>query len=93
MPQPQRHDGSRALPIVPGHAYARYLVVRQENLWFIRFNAQEFGPYKTDREAMMFAIDAAEKLGKKGEETQVLLVGEDGNAMAVWTYGQHPYRC
>ena len=27
------------------------------------------------------------------EETQVLLIGQCGKAMAVWTYGQYPYRC
>jgi len=95
MPRPQLHDETLALPVVPSQPRARYLVVRQEDLWFIQFDDEEFGPYKTDREAMLFAIDAAQKLGEQGEETQVaqvLLKGTNGNTLAVWTRGQHPYR-
>ena len=93
MPRPQLHDETPALPIVSGEPRARYLVVRREGLWFIKFDGKEYGPYKTDREAMLFAIDAAQKLGEQSEETQVLLMGENGTALSVWTYGQHPYRC
>jgi len=39
---------------------------------------------------MLFAIDAAQKLGERGEETQVLLTDENRNPLKVWTYGQHP---
>ena len=92
MPRPQLHDETKVRPIVPGQPRARYLVERQEDLWFIQFDDEEFGPYKTDREAMLFAIDAAQKLGEQGEETQVLLKGIGGNTLAVWTHGQHPYR-
>ena len=56
---------------VPGRAHTRYLVVRQEECWFITFNGEEFGPYRSEREAMLFAIDAAQKLGEQGEDTQV----------------------
>jgi hypothetical protein len=93
MPRPRLPNDSQTPPIVPSHACSRYLVVRQENLWFIKFDVEKYGPYKTEREAMLFAIDAAQKFGERGEETQVLMVGENGKAMAVWTYGQHPYRC
>ena len=50
----------------------RYFVVRQEDVWFIKFDGEEYGPYQTEREAMLFAIDAANKLGEQGEDTQVL---------------------
>jgi hypothetical protein len=93
MPRPQPGNETQALPIVSGRACTRYLVVRQEDLWFIKFDGEEYGPYKTEREAMLFAIDDAQKLGEQGEETQVLLMGDYGRALAVWTYGQHPYRC
>ena len=92
MPRPQLHDETLAVPVVPGQPRACYLVVRQEDLWFIKFAGEEYGPYKTEREAMLFAIDAAQKLGEQGEETQVLLKGANGNTLAVWTHGQHPYR-
>jgi hypothetical protein len=92
MPRPRLHDETLVPPTGAGQPRARYLVVRQEDLWFIQFDDEEFGPYKTDREAMMFAIDAAQKLGEQGEQTQVLLKGTNGNTLAVWTRGQHPYR-
>src|ERR1700686_4760621 len=93
MLRPRLQDGTLALPVVPGPPRARYFVVRQEDVWFIKFDDEEYGPYKTDREAMLFAIDAAQKLGEQGEETQVLLTGDIGKALVVWSYGQHPYRC
>jgi len=40
---------------------------------------------------MLFAIDAAHKFGESGEDTQVLLMDENGNALATWTHGQDPY--
>jgi hypothetical protein len=93
MPRPRCHDETQTVPITCCHACTRYLVVRQKNLWFIKFDGEEYGPYMTEREAMLFAIDAAQKLGKQGEEMQVLVVSDDGTPLAVWTYGQHPYRC
>ena len=58
---------------------------------FITFNSEEFGPYRSEREAMLFATDAAHKLGELGEETQVFRVDENGAAAPVWTYGIDPY--
>jgi hypothetical protein len=69
----------------------RYLVARREDVWFIAFGGEEYGPYKTEREAKLFAIDAAHKLGDKGEQTEVLVADETGAASSVWIYGQHPY--
>jgi hypothetical protein len=91
MPRPQLHKDTLAPEVVPGHPHTRYLVVRQDDVWFIKFDGEEYGPYKTEREALLFAIDAAHKLGQRGEETQVLLVDENGNARAAWTHGQDPY--
>src|ERR1700676_5687947 len=90
MPRPQLHVETQALPTVRGHSYTRYLVVRQDDLWVIKFDGEEYGPYQTDREAMLFAIDAAQKLGERGEETQVLLTDENRNPLKVWTYGPQP---
>ncbi len=79
---------------VPGHPHTRYLVVRvirQDDVWFIKFDGEEYGPYKTQREAMLFAIDAAHTLGESGEGAEVLLMDERGNALAIWTQGQDRY--
>jgi hypothetical protein len=69
----------------------RYLVLRREDVWFIEFGGEEFGPYKSEREAKLFAIDAAYKLGEKGEESEVLVSDEAGASLPVWIYGQHAY--
>jgi hypothetical protein len=33
----------------------------------IKFDSEEYLPYETEREAMLFAIDAAHTLGESGE--------------------------
>ena len=91
MPRPQLHNDTLAPAVVPGHPHTRYIVVRQHDVWFIKFDGDEYGPYKTDREAMLFAIDAAHNLGDSGEDTQVLLMDENGNLLAAWTQRKDPY--
>jgi hypothetical protein len=91
MPRPQYHDDTLAPAILPGRPHTRYLVVRQDDVWFIKFDGEEYGPYKSEREALLFAIDAAQKLGEQGEEAQVLLIDEGGEAHPAFTYGQDPY--
>jgi hypothetical protein len=88
MPRPQLHHDTLAPAIVPGAAHTRYLVVRQDDDWLIKFDGDEYGPYKSEREAMLFAIDAAQKLGDRGEEARVLLMDGNGNALAAWAQGQ-----
>jgi hypothetical protein len=85
------HRDTLVPAFVPGRPHTRYLVVRQEDVWFIKFDGEEYGPYKTEREAMLFAIDAAHKLGEQGEDTQVLLIDEQGEVQPAWTYGQDSY--
>ncbi len=68
-----------------------YFVLRRQDRWFIAFGDEEFGPYQSEREALLFAIDAAHGLGEKGEETQVLELDERGSTQPVWTYGIDPY--
>ena len=68
-----------------------YLVVRYQDEWVIKFEGEEFGPYKSQSEAMLFAIDAAQKLGEQDDPTEVLVMGEAGEAKPAWTYGQPPY--
>jgi hypothetical protein len=91
MARPQIRDDARVAAFVLGASRTRYLVMRQEDVWFITFNGEDFGPYKTEREAKLFAIDAAFKLGEKGEESEVLVADETGTIAPVWVYGQHPY--
>lgn len=91
MPGTHIHDDARLAAVVLGASRTRYLVMRQEDFWFITFRGEEFGPYHSAREAMLFAIDAAYKLGENGTETQVLRVDENGEATPAWTHGLDPY--
>ena len=51
MPRAQIHDTARVAAFVLGASRTRYLVMRQEDVWFITFNGEEFGPYRSEREA------------------------------------------
>jgi hypothetical protein len=91
MSGPHLYARTHAQPVAPEHHRTRYVVVRQEDVWFILFAGEEFGPYKTEREAMLFAIDAAHLLGEQGEDTQVHVLDENGEARPAWTYRQDPF--
>jgi hypothetical protein len=91
MARPELHHDTLAPAFVPGHPHTRYLVVHQDDVWFIKFDGEEYGPYKSKREVLLFAVDAAQKLGEQGEGTQVLLMDETGEAQPVWTFGQDLY--
>jgi hypothetical protein len=91
MARPQIGDHTRGSTFVPSGPRTRYLVVRQEDVWFIKFDGEEYGPYQSEREAMLFAIEAAHKLGEQGEDTQVLHLQESGEARPAWTYGLDAY--
>jgi hypothetical protein len=90
MPRPHIHDRTPGTG-VPGSPRTRYLVVRQGDVWLIKFDGEEFGPYLSEREALLFAIDAAHKLGEQGEGTQVLRLEENGELKPVWTSGLDAY--
>jgi hypothetical protein len=56
---------------------ARYFVERlkaRNDAWMIKFNDEEYGPYKSQSEAVHFAIEAAEKLNENGEKAQVVII-------------------
>jgi hypothetical protein len=91
MSRPQFHDDTLAPAVVPGYPHTRYLVVGQGDVWLIKFDGEEYRTYKTEREAMRFAIDAAHALGQSGEASQVLSMDASGNIKATWTYAQDPY--
>jgi hypothetical protein len=91
MPRPQLTDQAVARPFFRSRPKICYRVLRREDVWFIQFDGEEFGPYKSDREAMLFAVDAANKLGEQGKETQVLIQDETGDERPAWTFGQDLY--
>ena len=91
MPGTHTENHARNSAFAPPRPRTRYLVVRREDVWFIVFGGEEFGPYKTEREAKLFAIEAAHKLGEKGVESEVLVADEAGAIAPAWIHGQHPY--
>ena len=44
----------------------RYFLVQHDDAWMIKFADEEFGPYKSKAEAMLFAVEAARKLTERG---------------------------
>jgi hypothetical protein len=93
MPGTHTPDHAHVPPYVEQRQRKRYIVARREDVWFIIFGGEEFGPYKTEREAKLFAIEAAHKLGEQGAETEVMVSSDDeaGAVLPVWVYGQHTY--
>jgi hypothetical protein len=92
MPRPHLHHRDTLAPaFVSVGPYTRYLVIRQGEVWLIKFEGEEYGPYNTEREALLFAIDAAHKLAGQGEDTQVLIADESGKPHPAWTHGRDPY--
>jgi hypothetical protein len=65
---------------------ARYFIVHDslQDEWRIKYGEDEYGPYKTRDEAMVFAIDAAKNLGAYGENAEVCLMGENGHFHTEW---------
>lgn len=84
-------DDGQTATFTSGAPLRRYVVARQQDGWFIMFEGDEFGPYQSEREALLFAIDAAHKLAAEGERTQVLRIDEGGDATTAWTHGIDPY--
>jgi hypothetical protein len=88
MSRPRLENQGESLPFVPGVSGRNYVIERRADLWMIKFDGDEFGPYNTEREALLFAIDAAQKLGERGECPQVLVAEEDGQLRPAWTFGE-----
>jgi len=57
---------------------ARYFVEQvtgHKDIWVVKFDEEEYGPYKSQSEAVRFAINAAEKLNEHGEKAQLVIIG------------------
>ena len=68
---------------------ARYFVVRDRNQWLIKYNDKDYGPYLTQAEATLFAVDAARKLSGRGESAAVYCMGENGRFRREWACEQN----
>jgi hypothetical protein len=65
---------------------ARYYVVGDHDVWMIKVKDGEYGPRASRDEAVVFAIDAAQELGRRGESAHVCVVDDDGRFLSKWTY-------
>jgi hypothetical protein len=92
MPELDPYTDALTPAVAPCFSYTRYFVVPQDDQWFIKFEGDEFGPYRTEREALLFAIDAAHKLGAQSQPTQVLVADRAGEPQPAWTFGQNPHQ-
>ena len=72
-------------------ARAVYYVVLHQGEWKISYGGQHFGPYPTQARAIRVAVDAAHDSGKKGNDAQVLVQGQNNQFRTEWTYGHDPY--
>lgn len=91
MPRSELQDCAPMAAIVAGQPVSQYRVLRQEDAWFIKFDGADYGPYQSEREALLFAVDAANKLGEQGKAAEVLVTDETGEIRTFWTFGQDPY--
>ncbi len=68
---------------------AQYFVLRSDDAWQIKFREELFGPYKTENEALLFAIDAAQAIGEREPAApQVLVEAAPDHFITKWTFGQ-----
>ncbi|MCC6888989.1 MAG: hypothetical protein IT536_10685 [Hyphomicrobiales bacterium] len=91
MESPAFRDHASQSPAPAVRAPIHYAIEQRLERWYIRFEGADYGPYLSEREALLFAVEAANKLGGQGAATQVLLTDQNGHCRPVWTFGQDPY--
>jgi len=69
-------------------ADARFYVVEDHDAWMVKFEDGEYGPYTRRDEAIVLAIDAAQKLGMRGECAHVCVLDDDGQFRSKWRYNR-----
>ena len=73
-------------------ARLRYLVERAGTRWRVRLEDHEQGPYATQCEAALAAIEAAQQAGPdEVHGTQVLIQRLDPTYRIIWTFGEDPF--
>jgi hypothetical protein len=72
-------------------AEVRYLVVKRNGAWKIVSGSLQMGPYADRLLAIDAAIELADRSGRDGRDSQVLVRGEDKRLRIEWTYGRDPF--
>jgi hypothetical protein len=65
---------------------SRYYVVGNHEVWVVQFKAREHNRNGNRREAIEFAIGAAQELGMQGECAHVCMLDDDGRLQCKWAY-------
>jgi hypothetical protein len=86
MARPRLEDSPRSRMYIPVPR-ARYEVTFGSDGWLIRYDGEEYGPYLSERQALLFAIEAAHKLGLRGENAEVLATDATGQSRTAWALG------
>jgi hypothetical protein len=67
-----------------------YCVVLHHGEWIVKLlGDMRFGPYKTQKDAILAAIEAAQAAGNEGSHVRVQ--GPDNEFRTEWAYGHDPY--
>jgi hypothetical protein len=74
-----------------GMAEVRYLVVKKCDGWKVVSGSVQTGPFADRVRAIEAAIELADRTGRDGRDSQVLVRGEDRRDRIEWTYGRDPY--
>jgi len=69
---------------------ARYYVLQGDDGWMIRYGDGMFGPYQSRDEALLFAIDAAQHIGRRRRDAKVLVEDVKDHFLTKWSYGEPP---
>ena len=72
---------------------ARYYVVGDHDVWMIKSNGDDHGRWANCGEAVILAIDAAQKLAARGECAHVCVVDDEGRFQPKWTYHRDHRLC
>lgn len=87
----QSHDPPKSEASIAPVDRIEYIVRQNNDDWMIEHAGDRYGPYKNSREAMLFAIDAAHRLGTLGKKTHVKLTDQAGHPLTTWSYGTDRY--
>ena len=69
----------------------QFVVLESDGLWKIWHDGKNYGPYRTQRAAILAAIDAADRTPKSAYEPRVMVQsGLRGKVYVEWTCGE-PY--
>jgi hypothetical protein len=80
-----------AMRRVTDMAEVRYLVIKRNGEWKVTLGRAKMGLYPDRLHAIDAAIDMADRDGRDGRDSQVLVRGEGRQLLIEWTYGRDPY--